>query len=189
MRAAGLKLILAGALACAPVSMLMAQAPSTPSHEAASPLPYRLLDQDRLLSDSRLGQETLARISEAQEQLEAENLEVFEQLSAEEQELTDLRATLSPSEFRTRADAFDERVEAIRAERARLSAELEQSRQSLIAEFFEAALPILQQYMQEQGILGLLRNDVMIMSSDLLDITDEVIARLNSVAQEPDNAD
>lgn len=189
MRAAGVKVLLAGALACAPVSTVTAQAPSTPSREVASPLPYRLLDQDRLLSESRVGQVTLARISEAQAQLEAENLEIFEQLSAEEQELTDLRATLSPSEFRARADAFDERVETIRSERARLSEELEQSRQNLIAEFFEAALPVLQQYMQDQGILGLLRNDAMVMSSELLDITDEIITRLDSVAQEPDNAD
>lgn len=200
MRSAGLKLLVAGVLLCAPVSTLRAQIPPVADHESGSPaqssqptLPFRLLDQDRLLSESRIGQDTLARISTAQAQLEAENLAIFEQLSAEEQELTDLRATLNPSEFRARADAFDERVERIRAERANLSAELDQARQNLISEFFEAALPVLQQYMQEQGILGLLRNDAMVMSSGVLDITDEVIARLDSIAQQDapaqDNAD
>lgn len=189
--------LLAGALFCAPVSPLwtqaQAQAQETPQSPVATPIPFRLLDQERLLRDSGIGQETMARIRAAQQELEAENQQIFEQLSAEEQALTELRPTLSATEFRDRADAFDARVEEIRAERARLLQELEQSNQRLLSAFYDAALPVLQQVMEENGVLGLLRSDMMVLSADVLDITPEVVARLNATFQggelspEPEN--
>lgn len=147
-------------------------------------LSFRTLDQDRLLAESRLGQETLARIQTAEQALEAENQVIFERLTQEEQALTNLRSTLTSADFREQADAFDAQVEDIRAERAQLSQELSQSNQALIREFFDAALPVLQQVMEEQGVAGLLRSDALVLPAPGLDITSDVIARLDAAQSE-----
>lgn len=162
-------LLLGGALSGAPLAV--AAQPSTP---------FALLDEERLLRDSALGRAILAGIREAELELEAENQEVFDQLAAEEAELTAARAVLSPEEFRQRADAFDLRVEAIRAERGQRALELSRRSDEAARGFFETALPVLIQMMGEQGLVALLKPDALILGADWLDVTDAAIARLDA---------
>ena len=177
-------ILLTGVLLGAPV---FAWAQGTPQLAPApetgiSPVPYRILDQDRLLRGSRLGQQILAGIRSAEQALEAENQQIADQLAAEERALTEARTTLSPEEFRTRADAFDARVEQIREERAQASQALTRHSESEAQRFFDTALPILVQMMNDEGVLGLLKPDALILGSDWLDITDAAIARLDASA-------
>ena len=182
-------ILLTGALICAPVS-LFAQTNSSSSEAApqlptATPrnlsgLPYRILDQDRLLRGSQLGQQILAGIRAAEARLEAENQTLFDQLAAEERALTDARASLSTEEFRARADAFDARVEEIRTERAQISQQLARWSEGEAQRFYDAALPILVDMMNDEGVLALLRPETVILGSDALDLTSEAIARLDA---------
>ena len=139
----------------------------------------RYLDQDRLLRESRMGQAILSDLREAEQALDRENQALAEQLAAEERALTDLRPTLPPEEFRARAEAFDRRVEAIRAERARLSQELGQRYEAEAQRFFQTALPILSALMAEQGVAALLRPEAVLLGAEWLDLTDQAIDRLN----------
>lgn len=166
--------ILAGALICAPFAMAAQEATSAPA--------FRVLDEERLFRGSVLGQRVLADIRAAEAMLEAENQLLFEQLSAEERVLTEARSTLPPDEFRARAEAFDARVETIRAERAQRSADLSRQGEAAARAFFDAALPVLVQLMADLGAVILLKPDVMILGPDWLDITDQAISRLNAVA-------
>lgn len=150
------------------------------AQETAPVVGFRVLDEERLFRGSVLGQRVLADIRAAEAQLEAENQQLFEQLSAEERVLTDARATLPPDEFRARAEAFDARVETIRAERAARSAELARQGDQLARGFFDAALPVLVQVMSELGAEILLKPDVLILGPDWLDITDLAISRLDA---------
>jgi Skp family chaperone for outer membrane proteins len=140
---------------------------------------FRILDQQRLLSDSRLGQTLLSDLREAEQALERENQALADQLAAEERALTDLRPTLPPEEFRARAEAFDRRVEVIRAERARLSQDLARRFDAEAQQFFQTALPVLTGLMAEQGIVALLSPEAVILGAEWLDITDQAIDRLN----------
>ncbi|MCL4674659.1 MAG: OmpH family outer membrane protein [Pararhodobacter sp.] len=169
--------LLAGALFCAPVLALPSMALSQP---APLQMPYRILDPDRLLQGSRLGQQILAANREAEQALDAENAAIAAQLVAEERALTDLRASLSPEEFRIRADAFDTRVEEIRAERNQRSEELARRNEAEVQRFFAAVLPVLDRLMAEDGIVGLFRPETLILWSERLDITDQAIARLDA---------
>lgn len=139
----------------------------------------RILDQDRLFNDSRLGQSLLADFREAERALERDNQELADQLAEEERLLTEARATLDPETFRARADAFDRRVEIIRAERARLSQELALRYETEAQRFFETALPILTRLMAEEGVVVVLRPEVVILGADWLDMTDLAIDRLD----------
>jgi Skp family chaperone for outer membrane proteins len=139
----------------------------------------RLLDQDRLLRDSNLGQALLADLRAAEAVLERDNQALADQLAAEERALTELRPTLPIDEFRARAEAFDRRVETIRAERARLSQDLGRRYEIETQRFFETALPVLTGLMAEQGIVALLSPEAVILGAEWLDITDQAIERLN----------
>lgn len=176
----------AGALLCASALLLVQP---VVAKQADVPLqaqvPFRILDQERLLNGSELGQQILARIHQAEQALQAENDALFNSLSAQERELTDLRSSLSPEEFRARADAFDAHVEAIRAERNQRSQTLTRQSTAQAQSFFDMALPILVQLMNEEGIVALLKPDTLILGSDWLDITDEAIRRLDAAHLQP----
>lgn len=143
-------------------------------------MPYRILDPDRLLQGSLMGQQILAQNIRAEAALTAENTALADELVTEERALTDLRASLPPEEFRTRADAFDTRVEEIRAERIQRNAALVRQSELAVQGFFDAALPILDQLMEESQVVGLIRLEAMILWSPLMDITDQAIARLDA---------
>lgn len=197
----GARLILAGVLASAPAVSVFAQSPSPSPLPAQSPsptapaaaaqaaapaMPLRMLDEERLFGQSRVGQRILAGIRAAEADLEAENQRLFDTLAAEEQALTDLRPTLSPEDFRARADAFDQRVESIRAERARANQALQQFSESEAQRFFNQAAPILIRMMEEEGIIAVLRPGAVILEVEGFDITDRAIARLDAaLATEP----
>lgn len=168
---AGRRLSLVAALAAALAGAAAAQSLTGPG--------IRYLDQDRLLRESRMGQSMLAGLREAEQALERENQALADQLAAEERALTDLRPTLPPEEFRARAEAFDRRVEAIRAERARLSQELSRRYETEAQQFFQTALPVLTALMAEQGVVALLRPEAVLLGAEWLDLTDQAIERLN----------
>ncbi|WP_417587473.1 OmpH family outer membrane protein [Pararhodobacter oceanensis] len=205
MRATIRSILLTGTLFCVPVftSLHPQQAaaqgvdPAAPSQGArqlgfasGAQVRFRVLDQDRLLTGSILGQQLQERLRDAERELEAENNALAEQLATEESELTALRPTLSPEEFRTRADAFDRRVEEIRAERERLNQQLARRYEADVQAFFATALPVLDQLMMDEGLNALLRPDILILGAEWLDITDQAIERLDAtVVQVPDTPD
>lgn len=160
--------------------------PETPLPHASMPapvlddtLPVRMLDLDRLLTESRPGQALLAELQAAERALEAENQALADELAREERRLTDLRPELGPEEFRARADDFDRRVEIIRTERARLARDLAERYEIEAQRFFDAALPVLSALMQEQGIVALLRPEAVIVAAEGLDVTDTAIEMLD----------
>lgn len=166
--------VLAGLLAAVALLAPASPAPAQPSTA------FGILDEERLLRDSALGRAVLEGIRDAERELEAENQQIFDQLAAEEAELTAARAELSPEEFRQRADAFDLHVETIRAERGQRALELSRRSDEEARRFFETALPVLIQMMNEQGLVALLKPDALILGADWLDVTDAAIARLDA---------
>ncbi len=147
---------------------------------------FRILNEERLLRESRFGQAVLAELSEAEEQLEAENERIAAELVSEERALTEARASLTPEEFRARADEFDRRVEVIRAERNALSLDLARRLDAAAGRFFDEALPIILQMMTEEGLVAILRPDALILGADWLDMTDQAIQRLDATLDDED---
>jgi len=168
MRALLVAILLAGMLSGAPAVSY------------AQSVAFRILDEERLLRESRLGQQILADIRAAEQALEQENQRISDQLSAEERTLTEERALLSPEEFRARADAFDQRVEEIRAERNQRSIELTRFSEAEAQRFFDTALPVLVELMNEEGLVAIFKPEILIIGADWLDMTDVAIRRLDS---------
>jgi Skp family chaperone for outer membrane proteins len=141
---------------------------------------FRILNQERLLRETRRGQILLENLRSAELALERENDALSELLASEERELTGLRGSVDPEEFRARADAFDRRVETIRAERGRLAQDLARRYDVEAQAFFQSALPVIAELMQEQGIVAILSPESVILAADWLDITDMAIEVLDA---------
>lgn len=138
-----------------------------------------VLDPERVFEDSQLGQRMLADHQTEREELAALNRKLEAELEAEERALTARRAALSPEEFRDLADAFDARVQEIRRDSERRVRDLEQDRERLPLLFLRQAEPVLIEVMRNMGGVVLLDARTVLLRADVVDITDEAIARID----------
>lgn len=151
--------------------------------------PLLTLDQDRLFLESDFGKATIERERAASVELEQENRRIEAELVAEEQTLTDARATLAPEEFAARAEAFDAKVERIRTEQDAKARRLTDGREQDRKAFLEVAVPVLGELLGEKNATAILDKNLVILSLSAVDITDEAIARVNAaLAEQPDSS-
>lgn len=152
-----------------------------PSADSIKHLPIMTIDQERLFVESRWGRRAQMMIEEQGRALAAENERLADEFLREEQELTELRETLAPEEFRRRADEFDQRVIDVRRERDAAAREFQQLADQERVLFFQAALPILAQIMQEREAVVVLDQRMIFVSAESIDVTDDLIERVDAV--------
>lgn len=152
------------------------------AQDAAAPL--LTLDQDRLFLESDFGKATVEKERRATAALEQENRKIEAELVAEEQALTEARATITPEEFAAKAEAFDAKVERIRAEQDTKARQLTDGREKDRKAFLEIAVPILGELLGDKKAAAILDKNLVILSLSAADITDEAIARVNAALAE-----
>lgn len=143
--------------------------------------PILTVDTDRLYSQSAFGLRVAREIDERGATLAAENRKIEAELTAEEQELTDKRATLTPEDFRPLADAFDEKVQNTRRVQEAKGRELSQLLEKEQIAFLNAAAPVLETLMRDAGAALILERRSVFLSANAIDITDDAIARIDAV--------
>lgn len=151
-----------------------------PAAAQDGPTPLLTLDQDRLFLESDYGKAVIEKERTATAALEQENRRIEAELVAEEQALTEARATLSAEEFSAKAEAFDARVERIRSEQDAKASRLTDSRDADRKAFLEVAVPVLGDILRDKGASAVLDKSLVILSLSAVDITDEAIARVNA---------
>ncbi len=147
------------------------------------PPPVLTIDQDRLFAETSLGSEAIRALEESAQALGEENKKIEADLIAEEGELTLKRATLPPEEFRTLADAFDDKVQRIRAEQDQKERVIARTREEARQTFFTDVASIISEIVRERGALMVLDRRDVFLSADRIDITDEAIRRVNDEAK------
>ncbi|MFO7806034.1 MAG: OmpH family outer membrane protein [Paracoccaceae bacterium] len=160
----------------APVSAQQV-APDAPPEAAASVL---IIDRDRLYNDSRRGQAIEASIQSDALALQAENDRIQAQLIEEERSLTERRPDMSMSAFRAEAEAFDEKVQDIRAAQDSKLAELEQRSQAQRDQFFNDVREVVGQLMLDRGGVVILDRRLVYLASGAVDVTSDAIARIDA---------
>lgn len=145
------------------------------------PVPIVTLDQEVLFTGSLYGKATIARFEAEQATLLGENRKIETGLEAEERDLTERRPKLPPEEFRRLAEAFDTKVEAIRAAQDAKSRDLTKGREQEQQKFFQVAAPILADLMREVGAVAIIDKSALVLSFDRIDITSSAIARVDAV--------
>lgn len=164
--------------------MLAVAAPAA-AQEAADPgalprSPILTIEPDIVFAQSQFGQRVAEELEARSAALAAENRAIEAELGAEEQQLTDERPTLPPEEFRTRAEAFDEKVQRIRREQDAKEAALERSADEARGVFLTAARPVLADLMRERGAAAILDRRSVFLAFGAIDITDEAIERIDA---------
>jgi len=171
--------------AAALVALLCAGPVAAQAPQLELPPPVLTIDADRLIAESGFGQ----RLSDAFEMraraLAAENREIEAELLAEERELTERRPELPPDEFRALADAFDQKVQLLREQQDEKERELTQFREAERQRFFQEVAPVLSEIVRERRALVILDRRDVFLSADSIDITDEVILRLDASLETP----
>lgn len=172
-----------GAVGCgAMVLLLFASFPpqSASAQDLSVRSPVLTVDPDRLFSESALGQTMLAQINAAGEALREENRRIEAELEEEEQRLTHLRADTEPEAFREMAEAFDTRVQDVRAQQLRKAEALRERRDALQREFTRVARPVLELLMREAGAAVVLDRRNVFLSVTAVDVTETAIARIDA---------
>jgi Skp family chaperone for outer membrane proteins len=143
------------------------------------------INQQRLFEESDFGKSSLSRLEKDSRGLQAEIRKIESDLEIEERLLTERRATLSPDDFQPLARAFDDKVEKIRAAWGAKDRDLKRQREQDQQTFFESAVPILADLMQEMGAVLLVDQSSVILSLDRVDITQTAMDRINARLSSP----
>jgi Skp family chaperone for outer membrane proteins len=167
----------AGALSRGIVLALVLSVPVA-AQEVATPI--LIIDQDRFFLESAFGKASIARERAAEKALQDENTRIEAELVAEEQALTELRKTLPAAEFSVRAEAFDAKVERIRAEQDSKARGLTDGRDAERQAFLKAAVPVLGELLSERQAIAILDKTTIILSLSAIDVTDEAIAKVDA---------
>lgn len=177
---AGLVAVLAGLSPAAAQEAV----PATPPQAGAVTVPKApilSLDEEKLFTDTRFGQAVLSRHRAEMEKLLAENRRIEAALEAEERDLTERRALLPASEFQTLAAEFDDKAEEIRAAQTAKDRVLQDRLESERQRFFQAAVPILAQLLDESGAMAIIDKRAVVLSFDRIDMTAAAAARIDVV--------
>ena len=142
-------------------------------------VPLIAFDRDRIFAESELGQILEARLEALRDDLVAENNTIFADLEAEEKELTALKATLSSEAFSVKADAFDAKVIAIRAEQKAKSEMVQQTHEASVRDFEQSLNAVLTEIAQEVRAVAVFERKQIYLMSGSIDISLEAIKRLN----------
>ena len=137
------------------------------------------LDQDRLYADSRYGKAMEARGFAASQALATENRKIEADLAAEEADLTQKRSLTATAAFQVMADAFDAKVEKLRADQAAKATALKTRNDADRKVFFQAAVPVLADLMRQMGAYAILNQDAVVLAFDSIDVTDRAIRALD----------
>jgi Skp family chaperone for outer membrane proteins len=144
-------------------------------------LPVVIVYQDQLLERSRAGQALRRREEAETARLVGERQKIEAEFEAEEKRLAELRPTLPREEFAKLAADFDARVREARAaqDQKAIAAQraVEQNRQR----FLESLRPVLVQIMQRYGASVLMDGRQVLLSDPSLDVTGEVIQRMDEL--------
>ena len=149
--------------------------------------PVLTVDQELLFALSAWGKRTQADLDAEGTKIAADNERLANQLSDEEAQLTEDRATLDPAEFRKRAEAFDTRATRIRRERAQAVQHINAWAEADRAAFFRAALPAMGDLMLERGAAVVLDRRSVFVSVDAIDITHELVKEVDEAIGDGDN--
>ncbi|MCV2892151.1 OmpH family outer membrane protein [Lentibacter sp. XHP0401] len=146
-----------------------------------------IVDPNRLFSETLFGQHISEQLEAEAEELAANNRRIEEELRTEERDLTEQRPTMSPEDFRDTAEAFDQKVQAIRRERLDRARELEEKRASAEARFLATAQSALVELMNERGANILLDMRSVILRDNAIDITNDAVRKIDEAIGRGEN--
>ena len=159
-------------LFCAPLSSAVAQ-------ENSDDIGILIVDLQRVQRDAAASISVRRQITDLRSELEIIVAQRSKAISDEEASLAEERERLSPDEFRSRVRDFDKKVFANRDFAQREAGKLQALQAQAQASIRRSIAPILSLIMKEREAKLLLDKSQVVLSLEALEVTDEVLARLD----------
>lgn len=174
-------LLFVALLACGPL-VTAAQAQQATTGLSAGNIV--VIDSDALFEGSLFGQRVLAEQEARTAVLLAENRQVAADLAQEEQALTEQRETMDAEAFRALAEAFDIKVEDIRAVQNQKEQDIIQYIESERVRFFQELVPVLERILRERRAGLVLEKRFTFASRGDLDVTQQTLQLSDSILKD-----
>jgi Skp family chaperone for outer membrane proteins len=186
-----LSLVTAGGLVSPALSQDVSQpavtAPETAQEQAPEVL---IVDFNRSFNESILGQRILESFVAEGDAIAAENRKIEAELIEEEQALTLRRLEMDAQSFQPLANAFDQKVQTLRAAQDAKERSFTSRRDNAPRQFLQMVYPLMEQLMKDQGAKMVLDRRFVIVMDGAVDVTDQAIALINAnVTQTPAGTD
>lgn len=143
-----------------------------------------IINQEALFSETRLGKDILAIEQQERDALIEEGRRIGAAFVREEQELTRMRDTMPPEEFRALAEAFDEKVVKARAAQEANDSTLIANIEARRLAFFQVIAPVLAGLMQKYQATAIIDSRSVLLFDRNMDITREAIDLLDKAYNE-----
>jgi len=154
---------------------------ATPQASQAAPAPTvtMVINMDVIFTQSKVGQSVNSQLQTHAKALQAENKKGEDSIQAEAKKLSGQRALLQPADFQKKLTALQQREVDHQRKMREKSQELQLGQEKARAQIQEALRPILEDIIKKNGANILLDQSVLLYSTPDLDITTEVLRRLN----------
>jgi outer membrane protein len=164
------------------VAALLLAAPATVSAQQLSPAVIVLVDLDRVVNESAAGKQAATELQTRANALNTRRNALATQLQADVQAIQQGQQnnTLVGAQLEQRLKAFQDKEEAANQELARGQEELGRAQNFVVQQINNAAQPIITQIMREKGAQIALNERATLQHSNALNVTNDVIARLNA---------
>jgi Skp family chaperone for outer membrane proteins len=144
-----------------------------------------IVSRKRLLNETEPARNLLKAEIDLTAALQHQVDQIKARLTAEEQELARLRPTLQREAFDARVAEFDKTVRQVRRQTQRRAAALQNAFRDLRLQFVKALGPVLEEVRVARGALVILNADQILLADPAVDVTSEVIARINATVPTP----
>lgn len=156
---------------------------------AAQTFEVLVVSRGRLLNETEAARSLLKAEIELTAELQRRVDAVKAELTAEEEELTRLRATLARDTFAARVAQFDRKVRTERRQTQRRAAALQNVFREARLKLLEQLGQVLEAVRVDRGASVIINSDQALAGDPAIDVTDEVIARVNSDVPMPEIPD
>lgn len=169
------------AVAMTTVSVIPVSAPAVAASKVA-PASIVIVDMDRIVNESAAGKQAATEIQQKVNQLQTRGQALQTQLRAEAETIQkgQQNKSLQGAALEQKVQAFQTRQESARKELGTLEGNIQNARQYVMKQITDAANPIITGIMQERGASIALAQDAAIQHSAALDVTTDVITKLNA---------
>ncbi len=156
--------------------------------QAEQSFPILAFDRARIIAQSQMGVALEAEIEAERAALLAENDQIYADLEAEEQEISDQRKMMSEEAFRTRAAEFDAKVTEVRAQQDEKAQAVQRLYDSALEEMETEMNTVLTRVARDLGAVVVFERQQVYLMSGSIDVTKAVIDRLDAIQAQRDAA-
>lgn len=138
-----------------------------------------VIDFEAVFDQSAFGRRINAEIEREGRAIAAQNRQIEAELIEEERQLTELRPTLVPDEFRKLANDFDVKVQRLRSEQDAKARAIGTRTEEARRRFLIVAQPVLESLVRDAGADLILERRTVFFAVDSIDVTDRAVALIN----------